>query len=143
MRKLRAAAIAMALAAVPAAAGAAGFGSVPLAEQFSKLNKATARCTDHDGTTDDLLTAGLGKSGLAGGARAVADPNNPTAAELRRLAIYSNYRALVDITAGGGYGTLYGPNVLADGTVTDNEGLVPGTECLTYSDTARGGRTSR
>lgn len=134
MQKLRAAAIVTALGALPAAAGANGVDNVPLAEEFSKLNNATARCTDYDGTTDDLLTAGLGKSGLAGGVPAVADPNNPTSAELRRLAIYSNYRALVDITAGGGYGTLYGPNVLADGTVTDNEGFVPGTECLTYTD---------
>ena len=52
-------------------------------------------------------------------------PNNPTAAELRRLAIYSNYRALVDITTAGGYGILYGPNVLADGTVTGEEGGSP------------------
>ena len=44
-------------------------------------------------------------------------PANPTVAELRRLAIYNNYRALVDIAANGGYGTLYGPNVDADGTV--------------------------
>ncbi len=138
MQKLRVAAIAMALGAAPVAAGAAGFGDLPLAEKFSKLNNARARCTDHGGTRDDLLTAGLGKSGLASDVPAVADPNNPTEAELRRLAIYSNYRALVDITAGGGYGTLYGPNVLADGTVTDNEGLVPGTECLTYTDDGSG-----
>ena len=138
MQKLRAAAIATALGALPSAAGAAGVGDMPLSEEFSKLNNATARCTDYNGTTDDLLTAGLGKSGLAGTVPAVADPNNPTAAELRRLAIYSNYRPLVDITAGGGYGTLYGPNVLADGTVTDNEGLVPGTECLAYTDDGSG-----
>jgi hydroxybutyrate-dimer hydrolase len=75
---------------------------------------------------------------LAGGAPAIADPANPTAAELRRLAIYSNYRALVDITAAGGYGILYGPNVLADGTVTANEGVIPGTECLTYADDGSG-----
>jgi len=68
----------------------------------------------------------------------IADPANPTPAELRRLAIYSNYRAIVDITSGGGYGTLYGPNVLADGTVTANEGLIPGTECLTYADDGSG-----
>ena len=30
---------------------------------------------------------------------------------MRRLAIYNNYRALVDTSAGGGYGTLYGPTV--------------------------------
>ena len=32
----------------------------------------------YDGVTNDLLTAGLGKSGLAGAAPPVADPLNPT-----------------------------------------------------------------
>src|SRR6266511_1558515 len=137
MQKLRAAAIATALGALPATSGAAGFGNVPLAE-IERLSNARVRCADYDGITDDLLTAGLGKSGLAGGAPAIAHPANPTPAELRRLAIYSNYRAIVDITSGGGYGTLYGPNVLADGTVTANEGLIPGTECLTYADDGSG-----
>ncbi|HEX8373851.1 MAG TPA: 3-hydroxybutyrate oligomer hydrolase family protein, partial [Geminicoccaceae bacterium] len=63
----------------------------------------------YDGATDDLLTAGLGAAGLAGTAPAVTDPGDP--AQLRRLAIYNNYRALVDVSPGGGYGTLYGPGV--------------------------------
>jgi len=64
--------------------------------------------------TNDLLTAGLGKSGLGSAtAPSFADPLHPTAEELRRLAIYNNYRALVDPTPGGGFGTLYGPNVTA------------------------------
>ena len=37
------------------------------------------------------------------------DPTDP--AQLRRLAIYNNYRALVDTSGGGGYGSLYGPTV--------------------------------
>jgi hydroxybutyrate-dimer hydrolase len=76
MNKLRAAAVATALAASPATAGATGFGNVPLAE-IERLSNASVRCTDYDGITDDLLTAGLGKSGLAGGAPPVADPANP------------------------------------------------------------------
>ncbi len=92
--------------------------------------------TAYDGVSDDLLTAGLGKSGLAGTAPSVSVP--PTAAELRRLAIYNNYRALVDMTAGGGYGTLYGPNVLADGTVTAGEGRIAGIEYLAYASDGRG-----
>ena len=36
---------------------------------------------------------------------------------MRRSAIYNNYRALIDPTAGGGYGTLYGPNVDINGNV--------------------------
>src|SRR5215831_13160849 len=70
----------------------------------------------YDGVTNDLLTAGLGKSGLGSPIPpGFADPLKPTAEELRRLAIYSNYRALVDPTLGGGYGLLYGPTVPVDG----------------------------
>jgi len=82
----------------------------------------------YDGITDDLLTAGLGASGLANTtAPAFADPLNPTAAELRRLAIYNNYRALVDTVPGGGYGTFFGPQVDAGG-----EGLIPGDEYIAF-----------
>src|SRR5213075_1399576 len=87
----------------------------------------------YDGVADDLLTAGLGKSGLQGAAPAVADPVNPTAAELRRLAIYNNYRALVDVNANGGYGTLYGPDVDANGNVTTSEGKIAGIEYIAYA----------
>ena len=59
----------------------------------------------------DLLTAGLGKTGLGGAAPEFVDPLQPTPLELRRRAIYTNYRAVLDPTAAGGYGTLYGPNV--------------------------------
>src|SRR5216683_8392561 len=87
----------------------------------------------YDGVTNDLLTAGLGRSGLGSGTPpGFVDPLHPTAEELRRLAIYNNYRALVDPTPGGGYGTLYGPNVKADGTVTTNEGLIAGDEYITF-----------
>ena len=84
--------------------------------------------TSYDGITDDLLTAGLGASGLASApGPAFADPLNPTAAELRRLAIYNNYRALVDTAPGGGYGTFFGPQVNASG-----EGLIAGEEFIAY-----------
>lgn len=92
----------------------------------------------YDGMTDDLLTAGLGKTGLAGAATSVADPAHPTSAELRRLAIYSNYRALVDVNANGGYGTLYGPNVNAAGVSTGGEGKIAGTEYLAFADDGSG-----
>lgn len=88
--------------------------------------------TRYDGVEDDLLTAGLGKSGLAQAFTApISDP--PTAGELRRFAIYNNYRALIDTSDGGGYGTFYGPNVTADGEMTDSEGLIPGYEFLGFS----------
>lgn len=92
----------------------------------------------YDGVSDDLATAGLGKSGLQGAAPPVADPANPTAAELRRLAIYNNYRAIVDVNANGGYGTLYGPNIDVNGNVTASEGKIAGTEYLAYADDGSG-----
>jgi hydroxybutyrate-dimer hydrolase len=92
----------------------------------------------YDGNTDDLLTAGLGKTGLAGAAPTVAVATAPTAAELRRLAVYNNYRALIDIAANGGYGTLYGPNVDINGNVTTSEGKIAGTEYLAYADDGTG-----
>jgi hydroxybutyrate-dimer hydrolase len=96
--------------------------------------------THYDGITDDLLTAGLGKTGLGSATvPSFADPLHPTAEELRRLAIYNNYRALIDPTPGGGYGTLYGPNVAPGGTVTASEGLIAGDEYIIY-ERADGGR---
>ena len=87
--------------------------------------------TVYDGGSDDLLTGGLGAAGLASSA-------NPTAAELRKRAIYVNYRALVDPTFNGGYATLYGPNVQADGGITPNPGMIPGEEWLAYDDDGTG-----
>jgi hydroxybutyrate-dimer hydrolase len=92
----------------------------------------------YDGGNDDLLTAGLGKTGLGGAAPQPVDPLNPTAAELRRIAIYNNYRAILDISPAGGYGTLYGPNVDARGVVTTGEGKIAGTEFIAYSDDGSG-----
>ena len=99
----------------------------------------TVRQQSYDGSSDDLLTAGMGKSGLASAtAPGVAIALQPTAAELRRLAIYTNYRAMLDMTAAGGYGTLYGPNVDAQGKVTTGEGKVAGTEYIAFADDGTG-----
>ncbi|WP_213303884.1 D-(-)-3-hydroxybutyrate oligomer hydrolase [Paraburkholderia sacchari] len=96
------------------------------------------RTTSYDGVSDDLLTAGLGKTGLAGAAPSIANPAAPTAAELRRLAIWSNYRALVDMSANGGYGRFWGPNVDVYGNDTLGEGKIAGTEYLAYADDGSG-----
>ncbi|SDH45280.1 3-hydroxybutyrate oligomer hydrolase family protein [Janthinobacterium sp. YR213] len=93
---------------------------------------------DYDGKTNDLLTAGLGKTGLAGAAPAYANVEQPTPLELRRNAIYANYRAVLDIAANSGYGTLYGPNVDASGNVGTGEGLVAGSEYIAYADDGSG-----
>ena len=87
---------------------------------------------------NDLLTAGLGRSGLAGPAPLAADPLSPSTEELRRIAIYSNYRALVDMSPSGGYGSLYGPNVRNDGSDSGLEGLIPGCEWLANSGDGNG-----
>ena len=89
--------------------------------------------------TQDLLTGGIGRTGLgAAAAPLYADAANPTVAELRRNALYSNYRAILDPSAAGGYGVFYGPNVKVDGTVTAAEGLIPGTEYLASLDDGSG-----
>ncbi|WP_425508318.1 3-hydroxybutyrate oligomer hydrolase family protein [Tahibacter amnicola] len=71
------------------------------------------RVTAHSGT-DDLLSAGLGLDGLR---RATpphfTDPESPTPQELRRRAIWTNWRGIADLAPGGGYSDVYGavPNV--------------------------------
>lgn len=87
----------------------------------------------YDGTTDDLLTAGLGLAGLRGAAPGFADPLHPTPAELRRRVIYNAYRGLVDVTDGGGFGRFYGPG---------GEVRVPGVEYLLAVRTPEGESTT-
>lgn len=58
---------------------------------------------------DDLLTAGLGLAGLrAVVPPAFADAEHPTPAELRRRAVWANWRGIADLAPGGGYGDVYG-----------------------------------
>lgn len=100
---------------------------------------SSVKTTSYDGNSDDLLTGGLGKTGLgAATAPTFANASSPTAAELRRLAIWSNYRALVDMSANGGYGRFWGPNVDLNGNDTLGEGKIAGTEYLAYADDGSG-----
>lgn len=96
-------------------------------------------CTPYDGDTDDLLTAGLGKSGLQS-ATLPAITNAADPVQLRRRAIYNNYRALVDMTTNGGYGSLYGPNIDMNGGNTLGEGKIAGEECLVFADDGSGAK---
>ena len=74
--------------------------------EFSRtLYSATQPGPGTSAATQDLLTAGLGKTGLGlAAAPAYADPLKPTAAELRRNAIHSNYRGIMDASSGSGMG---------------------------------------
>lgn len=66
------------------------------------------RTTHHSGS-DDLLTAGLGLDGLrAAVPPAFADAGHPTSEELRRRALWSNWRGIADLAPGGGFGDVYG-----------------------------------
>lgn len=91
---------------------------------------------EYNGDNNDLLTGGLGSSGIEflAPAPVIANPVNPTAAELRTLAIYTNYRAVLDPSPAGGFGWLYGPNV-PPGT---GEGKIAGKEYLAYADKGDG-----
>jgi hydroxybutyrate-dimer hydrolase len=102
--------------------------------------KGAVVTTSYNGSSDDLLTGGLGKTGLGFSASApgFANPASPTAAELRRLAIYQNYRAMVDTTTTGGYGVLYGPNIDTQGGNTLGEGKIAGDETLAFDDDGTG-----
>ena len=59
--------------------------------------------------SDDLLTSGLGAKGLRSPLPpALAKTEKPSAVELRRRAIWSNWRGIADLTPGGGFGEFYG-----------------------------------
>jgi len=95
--------------------------------------------THYDGVSNDLLTAGLGANGLQ-----LATPppigNPPTAEDLRKLAIYANYRAIVDTTTAGGYGVLYGPGPGpgVDGHANSGAGMIAGDETIAFATENRG-----
>ena len=102
------------------------------APDFSSVK---VRHAAYDGTADDLLTAGLGKTGLGVATPpAIKDAKNPTAAELRRRTIHANYRALVDMSPAGGYGVMYGPNIDLAGKDALGEGKIAGDEFLAFLD---------
>ena len=105
-----------------------------------KFIKGEILMQEYDGDTNDLLTGGLGKSGIDFLAPAPTpfDPDNPTAEELRTLAIYTNFRAVLDPSPAGGWGVLYGPNIDPDGNPTLGEGKIAGKEYLAYSDDGTG-----
>jgi hydroxybutyrate-dimer hydrolase len=97
--------------------------------------RGSVRVTVYDGVTDDLLSAGLNLAGLvAATAPNFADPLNPTPAELRKRAIYNNYRGIVDPVPAGGMGVLWGPGSSGAPAFAApvTPGLIPGVEYKAY-----------
>ena len=93
----------------------AGCGSMPSQAPAVAHMIEPQRVTEHRGS-DDLLTAGLGIDGLRGMVPpAFADAANPTAAELRRRAIWNNWRGIADLSPSGGYGQVYGSTAQVPG----------------------------
>jgi len=89
----------------PTQATADAADAAPLADAVARAQRLGEPLRhEFDGVSDDLLTAGLGAAGLLGAAPGFADPRHPTALELRRRAIYMNYRGLTDLAAGPGTG---------------------------------------
>jgi hydroxybutyrate-dimer hydrolase len=66
------------------------------------------RETRHEGA-DDLLTAGLGLEGLRAATPPALSGEAATPAELRRLAIWANWRGIVDLSDAGGFARVWGP----------------------------------
>ena len=84
--------------------------------------------TLYGGYPDDLLSGGLNSDGLQlGTGPGFIDPLNPTPRELRRLAIWNNFRAITDMTTAGGFGLFWGPD-LAPAFPGVEQGLIPGIE---------------
>jgi hydroxybutyrate-dimer hydrolase len=111
----------IALAALAACAG----GPSPKATTQAAMFTFERSSIHRDG--DDLLTAGLGLDGLrAMVPPAFADAAAPTPAELRRRAIWANWRGIADLAPGGGYGELYGSTANVPGREFHAYARVPG-----------------
>src|SRR5690606_38967943 len=100
----------------------------PPAEGGEPVMFSHQRSTEHRGQ-DDLLSAGLGLDGLrALVAPAFADAAHPTPAELRRRALWSNWRGIADLAPGGGYGELYGSVASVPGREFSAFATLPGAK---------------
>src|SRR5690606_6659214 len=114
------------MCAVALVASLAGCAGGPRTKTAEATVFSAQRSSEHRGQ-DDLLTAGLGLDGLrAMVPPAFADAGNPTAAELRRRALWSNWRGIADLTPGGGYGELYGSVAGVPGREFHAYATVPG-----------------
>ena len=123
LRPLCLATLALSLAAC---AGSATRGD-PASIRGDDATMFTAQRTSLHRDGDDLLTAGLGLSGLQAMAPpAFADPERPSSAEVRRRALWANWRGIADLAPAGGYGTLYGSVAPVPGREFHALATVPG-----------------
>ena len=114
------------LCAATLAAGLAACAGTPRASSGDTRVFDIVHGSEHR-SKDDLLTAGLGLDGLRAMAPpAFADPAHPSAVELRRRAIWSNWRGIADLAPGGGYGELYGSLASVPGREFHAYATVPG-----------------
>jgi hydroxybutyrate-dimer hydrolase len=114
-------------------ASAIGSGAVPAAEPPSWLHSVSRRHVD--GRSDDLVTGGLGAAAMLGAAPGYADPLHPSAAELRRAALFMKG------SAGQGFGRLFGPQIdQRSGATLPDDGRIAGDEVLAYADGGPGGQ---
>lgn len=84
------------------------------------------RETRHNGA-DDLLSAGLGLEGLRAPTPPGVSGDAATPAELRRLAIWANWRGIVDLSDAGGFGRVWGP------ALDHSLPVVPGREYAAFA----------
>jgi hydroxybutyrate-dimer hydrolase len=116
-----------ALAALAAAATVAGCASTDARDAAMETVMFEQQRSSIHRDGDDLLTAGLGIDGLRQMVPpAFADPGAPTATELRRRALWSNWRGIADLGPAGGYGTLYGSVAAVPGREFSAYARVPG-----------------
>ena len=139
MRRLGAAAAFAATLVACSAAGDEPGPADPALAAMEWLRHAEVRCTDYDGITDDLLTAGLGKRGLAGGGAGRRRSRQP---DRRRNCAASPSTTIIGRSStsppAAATAASTARTCCADGTVTANEGLIAGTECLAYADDGSG-----
>lgn len=126
VRPVIALALALGLAACASAPVSPSMSTTPLMSERDASAFRAQRTTSHrDG--DDLLSAGLGLTGLRALAPpAFADTAAPTPVELRRRAIWSNWRGIADLAPGGGYGEVYGSVATVPGREFSALATVPG-----------------
>jgi hydroxybutyrate-dimer hydrolase len=104
----------------------AGLPAQPSSSQEVRVMFSQFRTTHHRGD-DDLLTAGLGLPGVRSPVPPVfTDAMHPTPAELRRRAIWSNWRGIADLAPGGGYGEVYGSTAPVPGREFSAYAQLPG-----------------